>query len=323
MSLERVYFGGDIFSRHTETDEDWERIPRKGLKPIAHGSMEIFGETQPLALTRYLSGENSKLEPPHLYEYTWNVGLNGYELEWIENLQDDDAALVQIMVIPGDSPFISMEIFATLEYLPPTRNIPHSPGLLHWAKTISSGVGKAADNVHIPVVGAVGSLFSAAAELVPPERPETKWFLNKFALPGDCEGGSCYGIEWHFSRGLIHEIGSRLVGHLGLVFIDAPLQGRKQKGVEGGLTLQGRFGLKLARTHDQWFDFSLVPGSHSQALSLRVQPQRAGVGSGTQEPRLSLDTALPFQAAETLLVEDRKDAIPLGNFSPVLPIAGR
>jgi hypothetical protein len=273
MSLQRVRFEGDIFPRHKETDEEWQKSPGKGASPIAHGSMEIFGETRPLALDRYVLGEESQPLSRYLYEYAWNVGLTGKELEWIEKLQEDDAVLVQIMVLPGRSPFVSREIFATLEYLPPTRNIPHAPGFSHWAKTLAGGIGKVADGLNVPVLGAVGSVVS---DLVPPENPETKWFLNKFALPGICEDGSCYGIEWHISRGLLHEIGSRLVGRLGLVFIDAPLQDGKPESAESDLILLGRFGLRLARTSADWFDFSLVPGARSEALKLRLQPERGG-----------------------------------------------
>ncbi|MEA2692642.1 MAG: hypothetical protein QOJ16_2029 [Acidobacteriota bacterium] len=272
MSFKRVHFEGDIFPRHTETDEEWQRSPGRGQKAIAHGSMEIFGETRPLALAQD-PPEEGKPASTYLHEYAWNVGLTGYELEWIEKLQEDDAVLVQVMVLPGRSPFISREIFATLEYLPPTRNIPYAPGLLHWTKALASGIGKVADGLNVPVVGMVGSLVS---DLVPPERAETKWFLNKFALPGGGEDASCYGIEWHISRGLIHEIGSRLVGRLGLAFINAPWQDEKPEAAEDSLVLRGRFGLRLARTPANWFDFSLVPGSGSEALSLRLKPQRGG-----------------------------------------------
>jgi len=235
--------------------------------------MEIFGETRPLALDQYPPREDGKSVPTYLHEYAWNVGLTGYELQWIEKLQEDDAVLVQIMVLPGRSSFISREIFATLEYLPPTRNIPHAAGVLGWTKAVASGLGKVADGLNVPVVGAVGSLIS---DLVPAERSETKWFLNKFALPGGCEEGSCYGIEWHISSGLIHELGSRLVGRLGLIFIDAPLQDEKPEAAENSLVLRGRFGLRLARTAASWFNFSLVPGSESRALSLRLRPQSDG-----------------------------------------------
>ena len=272
MPFKRAYFEGDIFARHAESDEEWDRSSGRGQK-LAHGSMEIFGETRPLALEQFPQEEEGKPAPTYLHEYAWNVGITGNELEWIEKLQEDDAVLVQIMVLPGRSPFVSREIFATLEYLPPTRNLPHAPGFLGYAKAVASGLGKVADSLNVPVVGAVGSMVS---DLVPPERAETKWFLNKFALPGGREEGSCYGIEWHLSRGLIREVGARLVGRLGLVFIDAPLQDESTGVAEDSLVLRGKFGLRLARTSSSWFNFSLIPGSEPKALSLRVRPQRVG-----------------------------------------------
>jgi len=271
MALKRVRFEGDVFPRREETDAEWLDLVHRGEDPIARGVMEIFGEVQPLAVSGYSEHGNSLLDSLVVHEYVWNVGLQGSTMDWVERLDDDDAVLVQIMIQTGRSPYTAREVFATLEYLPPTRNIPQSPSFLQWTKNVIGGAGKVAEGAGLSVYGALGS---AIADIIPPDDPETRWFLNRFTLlSGDRPENACYAVEWHLSRKLIHQTGSRFVGRLGIAFFEAPLQGEEGRSAGDDLLLVGRFGLKLAKSAGRWYDFSLLPRSDLASLALRVAPR--------------------------------------------------
>jgi hypothetical protein len=100
-------------------------------------------------------------------------------------------------------------------------------------------------------------------------------------------------VEWHISRGLIYEVGSRLVGKFGVMFLDAPLQRRSlpaQVGTDAprheedtAVHLRGTFGIRK-RHAGKWQPHSMLPPPGIEDLILKVQP--SGGADDTRAERI-------------------------------------
>jgi hypothetical protein len=242
--------------------------------------MEITGETSPLALRT--AAEFGALTPdkPHVNLYTWSLGLNGKTMDWLDRLEEEDAVLVQLIVENRRSRYTSREIFATLEYLPPTRTLVEEPSFLEWCKRAFAAGSHLAESTGVPGAKVVGALTTTIANIIPSRTEKgSRWFLQKFDFPVESSVNEhTYGVEWHISRAAIREVGSRLVGRLGVVFLDAPIQGTKPSHSEKDsvVTIRGRFGLKQKPDRKSWYDFSMLPPWNSNDLVLKVNPQKFG-----------------------------------------------
>lgn len=269
MPLRRVTFKGPIFGRKQESELEWREKSHAGEIPLATVNMEIFGEIEPLAVADNSSLCDLQSNQSCIYEYMWNIGLTGTELNWLEKCDADDTLLVQVIVQGGKSRFISREIFATLEYLPPSQNIIESPNIL---KKIFSGVGNVAKDTGFKTVG---SLSAFVSDLIPAQNEQgSKWYLNKFDYPtGSSENQCAYGVEWHISKKIIYEVGSRLVGRIGILFIDAPICDENSATFDDKMYLFGKFGLKLANEKGDWFGFGMLPKKDSNVLRLSISPK--------------------------------------------------
>jgi hypothetical protein len=273
MTLGRVTFKGDVFIRKTEDDKTWETKSHKGETPLASGCFEITGEKNPEAIRDMSVISDLTIQKSFVYHYSWTLGINGRDLDWLNKLDEEEALLVQIIIQCGQSRFVSREIFATLEYLPPTKNLIESPNFLEWGKKILTNTGDIAKNAGFKIGG---SIVSSIANIIPPDKKDdvSRWYLKKFAFPVDSgENKHIYGTEWFISRKLILEIGSRFIGRLGVVFLDAPIQEKEDNPADNCIYLRGRFGLKHKAKHNAWYDYSMLPAWDSEELKLKITPK--------------------------------------------------
>jgi hypothetical protein len=275
MSFERVSYKGDIFARKGENDTEWVQKSHKDELPIATCNIEITGETSPLALCDASKFSKLSLKHPYVYHYTWTVGLTGrIGFDWLYRLDEEDAVLVQLIINGGNSRFVSREVFATLEYLPPTKNLKEEPSFLEWCKTVLLHSGELVESTGSHVAGL---LATTIGNIIPSDSDGfSKWFLHKFDVASDSnQNEHSYGVEWHISRSLIQEVGSRLVGRLGVVFLDAPFQTENPENNSNNHTvrIQGRVGLKHKPDKGHWWGFSMIPFWDSDSLILKVNPQ--------------------------------------------------
>lgn len=271
MSLQRVTYKGEVFGRKNESENEWLVKNHTGEKPLASVNMEIFGEVEPVAIS-----DNSLLcdlssRKSFIYEYIWNIGLTGIDIDWLEKCDADDTLLIQIIVQSGNSRFTSQEIFATLEYLPPTRNVAGFPNIL---KKVIGGAGSVAKDIGFKTIG---SLTTFVSDIIPSQDEHgAKWYLHKFDYPLDSQDNQqAYGVEWHISKKLIYEVGSRLVGRIGILFADAPIQGKIHNPSENTIVLFGKFGLKLADEKGRWYCFGMLPKKDSDLLRLSICPKES------------------------------------------------
>lgn len=91
------------------------------------------------------------------------------------------------------------------------------PSFLEWCKKILLNSGDLAESAGSHFAGA---LTTTIGNIIPSDNDGfSKWFLHKFDVPSESnQNEHAYGVEWHISRALIQEVGSRLVGRLGVVF---------------------------------------------------------------------------------------------------------
>lgn len=251
--------------RRLESDDEWNRKCHNCEESLAIGTMEIIGEETPYTLNNAIDISDISSNHSHVYEYSWNIGLTGeIGFDWLEYLDPEDTLLVQFIIDNEGSRFIAREVFATLEYLPPTKNIMDTPKILKRIFTFGSEVAK---NVKKDSLGALSSLISD----IIPSTDDYKWYLNRFDYPfNSSNNNQAFGIEWHISRRLIEQIGARLVGRLGVIFIDAPIQNDIEP-EQTSMSISGKFGLKLKSDSKHWYGFSMVPLSMHE-LSLKINP---------------------------------------------------
>ncbi len=260
MPFKRVCFIGDIPERQKEK------------VPLATVSMEVVGEVEPLAISDSSTGKPLGDNAGLAYEYSWNLGLTGRKgYDWLENLDKDDSVLVQLIFQTYYTPFTFRELFATLEYLPPTKTLKEQPNIVALSKKAILGIGEVGKSAGF---GLLGSLSAAIADIIPSHDDQgSKWYLNKFHFSLD-SGEPVYGIEWHISRRLIQEVGNRLVGRYGLMFLNSPVQSSPTHAIEDTVFLRGRFGLKhCADKYEGWYDFNMFPALESEALKLALKPK--------------------------------------------------
>jgi len=270
MALQRVFYKGDIFPRYTESDEEWNNKRHEGETPLVTATMEVLGDQSPYAISQ--NSDLEKLPSDHscVYEYNWNLGLTGQiGMDWLERLDSDDALIVQLILDNEGSGFSTREIFATLEYFPPTKTLINKPMIL---KNIFSSGGKLASGIGCNKISSISTFL---ADVIP-SNDQSKWYLNKFDYPfTEFVDQQAYGIEWHISTSLIKEVGARLVGRVGIIFLNAPLyeEGKELTPRSNNISLFARFGLKLKKDGgDKWYDFSMLPAVGSSALKMVVTP---------------------------------------------------
>ncbi|MDD5351361.1 MAG: hypothetical protein PHQ12_14210, partial [Chthoniobacteraceae bacterium] len=285
MPFERVAFREDLFARKGENDAEWLIKSHEGEKPIATCCMELTGESSPVAVCDAAELGKLSLQHPLVYQYSWNIGLTGrMGLNWLDLLDEDEALLVQLILYGGQSRFVSREVFATLEYLPPTRNLKETPSFLEWGKILLTHSASLSGNVgallqpNNPPAGiglqCAGAIAATIGNMIPSDdQGYSKWFLYKFDIPLDTNaGGYVYGVEWHISRAVIKEVGTRLSGKLGVVFLDAPFQTENAANESLPIHIQGKLGLQPKPEHGKWWGFSLVP-LRDNGPKLKVSPR--------------------------------------------------
>ncbi|UYO64436.1 hypothetical protein LNN31_08435 [Acetobacterium wieringae] len=270
MSIERVFFNDVVYERKNEDDINWKFKSHEDKIPIAQINMELYGETSPKAIVK-----TSDLTENQLYEYNWSVGMTGLcGFDWLKMLDSEDALLVQIIVNSGGTRFATNEVFASLEYMPPTKNLVNTPMILKRAFSASSEIAKYANQ------GILCIASSFVADIIPCN-DNSKWYLNKFDYPLIRKKNPyeyTYGIEWHISRNLIEEVGARLVGRLGVIFIDAPYQNSNNQTCENSLTISCKVGLKLkTKAVKTWYDFSMIPSDGLEKTTLYIKPNCGGL----------------------------------------------
>jgi hypothetical protein len=195
----------------------------KGL--LKEGYIELVGviNPQPVVAIHYVpkpEKDTQKAETEQetglvLYEYFWSAGMSGFDPKWYEKLDSDDPIVVQLIFHTKGSRYSTQEVAANLKQVAPFQKTAEKK-ILDWFEQIQP-VAETAGKV-MEIVGATvpSKIVSAIAQMklnmVPVE--EFPWWVKTF-----CKGEDA-GIEWHVPCQIIHRLGNRLVGSLGIYFIE-------------------------------------------------------------------------------------------------------
>lgn len=188
------------------------------------GYLEIAGEVFPKpSKSNELKWNNDKTKfdraDLYIYEYLWTLSLVGplKDLNWFKKLTRRDAILVQVIFHTIGTGYSIRALTATLK---PPFKIKRS--LIDRVKEIWS-ITKGIGGVVSKIPGApkeIGSLISAIGELGEDSTPTYSaypWYTKTFTAPG---GG--IGVEWRIDRKIIENIGNRIIGGIGLLYLCDP-----------------------------------------------------------------------------------------------------
>jgi len=211
------------------------------------GYLEIAGEVFPKpSKPNELKWNNDKTKfdrgDLYIYEYLWTLSLVGplKDLNGFKKLTRRDAILVQVIFHTMGTGYSIRALTATLK---PPFKIKRS--LIDRAKEIWSmtkGVGEVASKIP-GAPKAIGSLISAIGELAEDSTPTYHdtypWYTKTFTAPG---GG--VGVEWRIDRKIIENIGNRIIGGIGLLYLCDP-SNKNQNPV--GIEVRTRISFKDSR----------------------------------------------------------------------------
>ena len=173
--------------------------------------LSLQGEDGPTLCNEAAAGNS-------FYRYDWVFGItviDGFWWNWQEELRDDSALTVQILLEPiGHAPE-ALPVSATLSGLPPSRN---TRGF--WEQMMAKTPRAAADLAKaaewaLPHAGMVASPLMLASSVLESQSGEKKnWFLYQFLD----EYRRCPCVEWRITKNALQEYGPLLRGSLFLLF---------------------------------------------------------------------------------------------------------
>jgi hypothetical protein len=234
--------------------------------------LELIGELHPQSVSESGSKEKDK-EPPvvPIHEYTWSVGIVGTQMNWYDNLADEDALVVQLIFHTSQSRFAFHEIAANLMQVPPYQKTT-TEAIMDWidlVKPLAETAGKALEAAG---AGAPGKVLSAVAGMKLNAVPVDKfrWYVKTFSM------GQEAGIEWHIPKTMLIYTGNRIVGSLGVSLLDCStpaLPGDKPEllplEIKAFLRLKGRLNDLFSGTESTSREIFLNPEKDPKLLLLQ------------------------------------------------------
>ena len=235
--------------------------------------IELLGEKHPKVVRGVIPDEEEK-EPATMpiHEYSWNVGITGNKLNWYDYLDANDALVVQLIFHVSHSRHTIHEVAANLMQVPPYQKTT-TEAILDWMdlmKPLAETAGKALEAAG---AGAPGKVISAVAGMKLNAVPVTKfrWYVKTFTM------GEEAGIEWHIPKALLEFTGNRIVGSLGVTFLDcgAPPQASEKPDelpLEIRAFLRLRDGLTLEYTAPNFADSEIFLNEVNNPTRLLLEP---------------------------------------------------
>jgi hypothetical protein len=260
-------------------------VPEKGRI----GWLEVYGETEPAVSS---ADGTPPADGAGLYEYRWSLGyLPSLSADHSygrlrrrggraggnqhQDQLSDSAARVSLF-FSADCDWRVSEILATVKHLAPVQD--ERTWREELAKDFTAiqpviGVAGqvAADAAGIPQLGSVAQAVSRLKFTSVPPTQSAEWFVCKVDLVrGDY---LFYGIEWHLSRNLLNQLGSRVTGGLLVSFTKVNSEGTSQAADPSQGLLAKSF-LRCIQHGGEARDIPIPAGD--DFLSLPLAPASAG-----------------------------------------------
>jgi hypothetical protein len=199
----------------------------------------LQGEENPQFSETMLMQKDAKDQ--RIYRYDWAFGISmvqPFAWNWLEELNNDDAITIQILLEPVENAPDAIPVAATLSALSPSRNTQSKWDLSKISKFAADAakIGAAA----LPVMDYISSGLSLTSNILESDTDGKKnWFLYQFFD----EKLKCPAVEWRISKEVLKEYGTLLRGSLFLAFHGTPAR-------PGHLRLQLRPQIRYCQTGD-------------------------------------------------------------------------
>lgn len=177
--------------------------------------LSLQGEEHPLFSRTTFPEENSKEQ--HIYRYDWAFGITviqSFWWDWMEELCDESAIAIHIVLEPiGEAPE-AVPVFATLSALHPSRNTESFLDIVSKLPKTAAEMVKITTPA-IPFMDYVSSGFMLASNAIDSYTENQKnWFLYQFFD----EQFNCPTVEWRINKKVLREYGPLLRGSLFLAY---------------------------------------------------------------------------------------------------------
>lgn len=204
---------GDKAEGHVE--HDFSKYPKD--EKVLRMHFSLMGETKPLLSP--LSVEYSFGDKTAAYRYDWVLGVTPFSpfwnWNWENDIRDEPAIVVQLLLDPGNSGCSFTEIAATLLSLQPSRDTT-SWFDRHFEK-IGDSLVKLSEMAQ-PINHAAANILKVSSMMSsfisPGEGKAKNWFIYRFLD----EGKACCAVEWNINKLVLQQVGSLLRGSIILTF---------------------------------------------------------------------------------------------------------
>ena len=176
--------------------------------------LSLQGEVSP-QFTRTTTSQKN-VSDQHIYRYDWAFGISLIEpfwWNWMEELANEDALAIQILLKPAENAPEAIPVAATLSALAPSRNTQSKWDLSKITRLAAEAakIGATA----MPLMESISGGLTLTSNLLESETNGQKnWFLYQFFD----EKLKCPAVEWRINKEVLREYGTLLRGSLFLAF---------------------------------------------------------------------------------------------------------
>ena len=194
------------------------------------GYLKIMGEIEPQLSNLPIITDEKKLSNWYVYEYMWELSLTcsldektERPIPWVDKLSEkDDAILVQVFFHTNNTKYSIRALTGTLK--PPFMIKKGFKDILcdKWLKITGTATKLIGEAIKIPGTKAICTAIDAISELEKDSIPTShayKWYSKMIATRED--GVMLNGVEWGIKRDAFKNLGNRLMGGIGLIFIES------------------------------------------------------------------------------------------------------
>ena len=194
------------------------------------GYLKIMGEVEPQLSNLPTITDEKRLSNWHVYEYIWELSLTcsidektERPIPWLNKLSEkDDAILVQVFFHTNETKYSIRALTGTLK--PPFMIKKGFKDILcdRWWKITGTATKLIGETMKMPGTKAISTAIDAISELEKDSVPTShayKWYSKMIATKED--GVMLNGVEWGIKKEAFKKLGNRLMGGIGLIFIES------------------------------------------------------------------------------------------------------
>ncbi|MBN2250953.1 MAG: hypothetical protein JW724_02610 [Candidatus Altiarchaeota archaeon] len=256
----------------------------EGQLEIKCGYLKLMGEINPKVSNLPTIERGIENYDHYIYEYLWTLCLTG-DIErpsgkfekWTDKLAKKDAILVQVFFHTEDTKYSVRAITGTIK--PPfmiKKNIKDFLGD-KWMKFTGTTIQSFGDYVKLPLAKQIGSeITNAMAQFDKDSAPSSysyPWYSKVIATYEREEEKlkQLDGVEWCIDRRAFINLGNRLEGAMGLIFVESSDKGKE------GLNLEVRAKISFNDDYEIWMPFNpnLQNPKTENRLHLTIKPTKS------------------------------------------------